>query len=167
MWGFDMSTRTEYLNPLFDRFGAHQGLNADWNTMAWPVGFGDLWILDDESPEETVSMVKRCEQEDGSVEIEEALTLLVPAMLVQVDQIRNRAVWLAEWMRIHREIVAKNPTALRTGLGQLPSFAQQMMYGLLANTSSNEGPVTKAVCKYLKIKNTYKAIQEFLNGGAR
>lgn len=82
-----MDTRTEYLNPLFDRFGAHQGLNADWCTMAWNVR-GDLWILDDESPDETVSMVRRVELEDGT-EIHEIVSGSVETVLSHLDTIQK------------------------------------------------------------------------------
>lgn len=63
-----MSPADAYLQPIVDKFGEHNGLSADWCTMAWLV-FGDAeagnWILDDESPEETVSVVVRLS--DGEV----------------------------------------------------------------------------------------------------
>ena len=56
-----------YLEPLTRAFGAHRGLNSDWAVMAWCVAgnFVDgTWLLDDESPSETVSLVTR--KDDGS-----------------------------------------------------------------------------------------------------
>ena len=50
------STMDNYLKPVEAAFGQHKGLNADWCTMAWPVCQG-RWLLDDESCEETVSLV--------------------------------------------------------------------------------------------------------------
>ena len=61
---------TSYLDPIREAFGEHQGLNADWNCMAWHAK-GNLYILDDESPDKTLSVVRRVEQEDGSCEIVE------------------------------------------------------------------------------------------------
>ena len=45
-----------YLKPIEEALGPHKGLNADWCAMAWPVCPGH-WLLDDESCEETVSLV--------------------------------------------------------------------------------------------------------------
>lgn len=59
-----------YLAPLVETFGPHHlGLNATWVCMAWcVVGANNMrdgvYILDDESPEETVSLVTR--KDDGS-----------------------------------------------------------------------------------------------------
>ena len=76
-----------YLQPLFDRFGAHQGLNADWCTMAWSVG-GGLWILDDEL-DDRVSIVRRWEEGDDqifeevlcSVSVHDALSHLMALLM--------------------------------------------------------------------------------------
>ena len=59
----------EYLDPVVARFGPHQGLNADWAVMAWRLADfpgGSVWLLDDESGDETVSVVTRSKDE-GSV----------------------------------------------------------------------------------------------------
>lgn len=56
-----------YLVPVTEALGPCKGLNADWACMAWPVAGnlnGGTWLLDDESPSETVSLVTR--QDDGS-----------------------------------------------------------------------------------------------------
>lgn len=57
-----------YLAPVIAAFGPHQGLNANWAVMAWPV-FGDMvsgvYITDDESPDETVSLVHRIEEDES------------------------------------------------------------------------------------------------------
>lgn len=56
-----------YLDPVRKALGGHGGLNADWCTMAWLVA-GNLcdgvWLLDDETSDETVSLVTR-KQDDG------------------------------------------------------------------------------------------------------
>lgn len=56
-----MHATDAYLQPIVDKYGEHKGLNADWAVMAWLVtrqdGVADWWILDDESTEETVSLV--------------------------------------------------------------------------------------------------------------
>lgn len=83
--------RAEYLKPLFARFGEHRGLNADWATMAWSVWAvdnGDLWILDDESPEETVSLVRRIEH-GGESEILFLLSAPVASVLAHLDVIQK------------------------------------------------------------------------------
>lgn len=52
-----------YLQPIIDIYGEHQGLNADWCTMAWRIR-GDVWLLDDESTDRdapTVSIVRQPE----------------------------------------------------------------------------------------------------------
>ncbi len=57
-----------YLAPLTEAFGPHGGLNADWSAMAWCVTGGyteGVWILDDESPNGTVSLVSRATFTDG------------------------------------------------------------------------------------------------------
>ena len=81
-----------YLQPLIDRFGQHKGLNADWCLMAWRVAgaeyFGDIWILDDESPDETVSMVRRVELEDNT-EIHEIVSGSVETVLAHLDTIQK------------------------------------------------------------------------------
>ena len=63
-----MSPADAYLQPIVDKYGEHKGLNASWATMAWLV-FGDnevgQWLLDDESPDETVSAVLRLS--DGEI----------------------------------------------------------------------------------------------------
>jgi hypothetical protein len=61
----------EYLAPVVARFGPHQGLNADWATMAWCVAGSlnmGIYICDDESADNTVSIVARYEV-DGDTEI--------------------------------------------------------------------------------------------------
>ncbi len=58
-----------YLAPVIEAFGAHKGLSADWACMAWPVADNlcdGTWLLDDEHPDETVSLVTR--KDDGSVD---------------------------------------------------------------------------------------------------
>ena len=56
-----------YLDPVREAFGTDEGLNANWSAMAWRIA-GNMedgtWLLDDESPEETVSLVTR--KDDGS-----------------------------------------------------------------------------------------------------
>ena len=42
-------------------------------------------------------------------------------------------------------------------------YAIKTVEGLIANTVCKEGKGVKSTCKQLKIKNTYKAIQEFLS----
>ena len=32
---------------LTEKYGRHQGLNADWATCVWPIGDG-LWLVDEE-----------------------------------------------------------------------------------------------------------------------
>lgn len=58
-----------YLEPINAEFGSHQGLNANWSCMAWRIS-GTLdegvFLLDDETPDETVSIVTRVEGDDGT-----------------------------------------------------------------------------------------------------
>lgn len=44
------------------------------------------------------------------------------------------------------------------------AMAKKMTAGLLAGTASKEGYAIKDTCKVLRIKQTYKAIQEYLKG---
>ena len=63
-----------YLDPIREQFGEHQGLNADWNCMAWHIK-GSLYLLDDESPDQTVSVVRKVEDEKaGTCEVREIST---------------------------------------------------------------------------------------------
>ena len=66
-----LSAADKYLQPIVDAFGPHQGLNADWATMAWRVAGSldkGLYICDDESVGNTASIVARREV-DGDTEI--------------------------------------------------------------------------------------------------
>jgi hypothetical protein len=152
-----MEIKLGYLQPIADRFGHHRGLNADWATMAWNVGLG-LWISDDETSDHTVSLVRRSEEE----EIEPILSSLpVGCILKQVQKFLNQGLFLAEFRRIYAELAKENP-AYRANLGNLPWLSLKIMEGLRTGTAMKDGPVVKGACKALGIKNTYRAIAEFL-----
>lgn len=55
---------------LTERYGPHRGLNADWISLAWPIGH-NLWVVDEESEDiggrPLYSIVKRVEV-DGEYE---------------------------------------------------------------------------------------------------
>jgi hypothetical protein len=63
-----------YLSPLFEAFGGHCGLNADWCTMAWKIG-GTLdqgfFILDNEESGKTCTVVFRREHALTATKISE------------------------------------------------------------------------------------------------
>ena len=156
-----------YLKPIEEKFGAHQGLNADWCTMAWPVGHG-LWILDDESPEETVSLVRRVEREsEGDAEIVAFLTgLPASCILSQVPGFVNRSRFVAVYSQILAESLEANPSLFRYGLDRVNAVATAMMEGLRIG-KAEMGAGVKAACKKLGIKPTYREVEIFLEGSVR
>ena len=86
-----MSPADAYLQPIVDKFGEHKGLNADWATMAWLVhstAESGWWILDDESPEETVSLVTCVDDGDGDPLISTYAQGSVADMLVVAEAIK-------------------------------------------------------------------------------
>lgn len=159
---------SEYLKPIEEKYGVHQGLNANWCAMAWPVS-DDLWILDDESPEETVSLVRRVEREaEGDAEIVEILTgLPVSCILVQVPGFVNRSRFLDTYTALLTMDIQRSPESYRYGLANVPERASAMVEGLRCGSSSNTGRICKATCKALGIKPTYREIEIFLEGSAR
>ena len=72
-----------FLAPVIAALGPHQGLNASWATMAWKIrGASDtVWLLDDESPDETVSLVARQDGGSGDPVISEIMSGPVSVVL--------------------------------------------------------------------------------------
>jgi hypothetical protein len=76
-----------YLKPIEDALGPHKGLNADWCVMAWPIR-PDLWLLDDESCEETVSLVSLSYDAEGEPTTKQLLDGLVKDVLPAALRLR-------------------------------------------------------------------------------
>ena len=53
---------------LTEKYGRHQGLNANWATCAWQLGNG-LWLVDNENG--TYSVCEQTVDEEGNVEASE------------------------------------------------------------------------------------------------
>jgi len=116
----DDTQRAERL--LTEKYGQHQGLNADWNSMAWLVGpavdDGMWWIIDWEIRHDDghnlYSLIKRAVAVDHQGEYLDAVEFTGP-----VDEVMNEA-------RLVPTI--QGPEALGAG-GELPTTVLDRLFG--------------------------------------
>jgi hypothetical protein len=83
----------------------------------------------------------------------------------------RRDTFIAAYEAEFTKEVALNPQRFRTADGTpvnsatIKQRSADMTDGLFKMNALKDGPVTKAVLKKLRIKNTYRAIRDYLSGG--